>query len=218
MLNKKGFTLVELLALMVILGVIATITIPNTIKLLDENKRSTFLQDATKLISHAEYTLHASRNVKIPTGANEITVMNLKYLNTNELEMSPYGMEYNAKQSFVVIINKTGKIVNERYVPGGLEYYAVLVACHKEVDSSGTSQDFCDPKDKNHYSIVLKSKKELLQSNARKDIKVGDNIALSLIANDLNTPVASTHIRKMLNEKYKQEIYSDTVIINGYLK
>ena len=37
--NKKGFTLVELLAVMAIIAVIGMIAIPNVIRLMDNNKK-----------------------------------------------------------------------------------------------------------------------------------------------------------------------------------
>ena len=39
-MNKKGFTLVELLAVIVLLGVVALIAIPNIVKLFTDNKSS----------------------------------------------------------------------------------------------------------------------------------------------------------------------------------
>ena len=41
-MNKKGFTLVELLAVIVILGVIGTITAPIVINLIDDSRQSAF--------------------------------------------------------------------------------------------------------------------------------------------------------------------------------
>lgn len=211
MLNKKGFTLIELLALMAILGVIASITIPNTIKLLAENKKSAFIQDSKRLIDYAEYSLQSSRSIKVPTSANEITVINLDYMNTNEFEKSSYGLPYNKKQSFVVVINQVGKVQAGQYIPGGLEYFAVLIACNP--DEAG----FCIKDDKNHYSVVLKNKKELVKDDAKDFVKIGDATALGLIVEDDRTPIPSTFIGELLNNILDGKIYSSTVEINSYL-
>ena len=42
-MKNKGFTLIELLAIMVVLGVIMAFAIPNTIKMLEKNKRESFV-------------------------------------------------------------------------------------------------------------------------------------------------------------------------------
>ena len=46
-MNKKGFTLVELLAVIVILGVIATITSPILIGLIGDSRESAFKSSLT---------------------------------------------------------------------------------------------------------------------------------------------------------------------------
>ena len=56
--NKKGFTLVELLAVMAIIAVIGMIAIPNVISLMDNNKKDQMINDAQRLISlHKNYVL-----------------------------------------------------------------------------------------------------------------------------------------------------------------
>ena len=55
-MNQKGFTLMELLATIVILSIIMLIAVPNVINTLDKNKRSfTYVEDAKKMITLAEY-------------------------------------------------------------------------------------------------------------------------------------------------------------------
>ena len=52
--NKKGFTLVELLAVIVILGILVVFTIPLMLKYINYSKRKSYIQDTKKLISIAE--------------------------------------------------------------------------------------------------------------------------------------------------------------------
>ena len=56
MKNKKGFTLVELLAVIVILGVIMIIAIPSVLNTLESSRKSTFSLYAKKVVVAAEKT------------------------------------------------------------------------------------------------------------------------------------------------------------------
>ena len=64
-MNKKGFTLVELLAVIVILSILALIAIPNMVGLTDDVKKDGMLDDAKKLISLAKYQVNVNYEVRI---------------------------------------------------------------------------------------------------------------------------------------------------------
>ncbi len=49
-MNKKGFTLIELIAVMTILALIMLIAVPNTLNLMEKNKRDSFINDAKTAI------------------------------------------------------------------------------------------------------------------------------------------------------------------------
>ena len=50
MKNKKGFTLVELLAVIVILAVLVLLAVPSVIKMLDNTKKNAFIVEAENII------------------------------------------------------------------------------------------------------------------------------------------------------------------------
>ena len=54
-MNKKGFTLVELLAVVVIMAVIALIAVPNVVNMLERGKREQTITDAKEMIAKAKY-------------------------------------------------------------------------------------------------------------------------------------------------------------------
>ena len=62
--NSKGFTLVELLAVIVILGILVVFSIPLMLKYINYSKSKTYIMDANKLISIAEYKIN-SNSLKI---------------------------------------------------------------------------------------------------------------------------------------------------------
>ena len=133
--NKKGFTLVELLAVIVILGVIMTIAVPNIISTLDKNKKETFLKDAQNMISAAEYKIRSDTSIEYPD-AYSVTIIKLANLDSVDLEVSPYDTYYSKELSFVAItleqIPTTGEY--ERV------YYAHLVSC-SDMKCENTTDD-----------------------------------------------------------------------------
>ena len=54
MKKNKGFTMVELLAAITILGIIMMIAVPNVLSIIDKNKKRTYVEDAKKIQSLAE--------------------------------------------------------------------------------------------------------------------------------------------------------------------
>ena len=60
--NRRGFTLVELLAAIVILGILAVFSIPRIVGMLDRSKNKMYVDDTKKLISKVEYQMRSSSN------------------------------------------------------------------------------------------------------------------------------------------------------------
>ena len=91
--KKKGFTLVELLAALVILGLLTAIAAPNIIGILQSTKLNTYQRDAEKLVTIAEYKFRSDTSIVKPADDHCI-VMNMKYLGSGEFKNAPYGGSY----------------------------------------------------------------------------------------------------------------------------
>ena len=98
MKNKKGFTLVELLAVIAILAILVIIALPNVLNMYTKAKKETFLTE-TKGIAKDVFSKYMSENMK---GNNISTISN----NKNPLDLSGRELEYNFE------IDNQGKIKN----------------------------------------------------------------------------------------------------------
>lgn len=114
-MKEKGFTLVELLGVIVILSIIMLIAVPNITSVLEKNKRQNYLADAKKLISQVEYELR-SGDIEKPT-STEILKVSLSYIGTSDISKDPDGNKYDTTNSYVIVVRKDGY----------LEYYVNLV-------------------------------------------------------------------------------------------
>jgi prepilin-type N-terminal cleavage/methylation domain-containing protein len=121
--KNKGFTLVELLASLVILGLLTLVAAPNILGILQSTKINTYIDDAKKLATLGEYKFRGDTNITKPTGSNCI-VMTMKYLGTSEFKSAPNDGTYDETKSYVVV-QKSGN---------SYKYYVQLV----EVDEAKT--------------------------------------------------------------------------------
>ena len=114
-MNKQGFTLVELLGVIVILSIIMLIAIPNVTSVLEKNKRENYLADAKKLVTQVEYEIRSS-NIEKPS-STEILKISLSYIGTSDVSKDSDGNKYDTTNSYVAVVRKNGY----------LEYYVNLV-------------------------------------------------------------------------------------------
>ena len=125
--NRYGFTLIELLAVIIILGVIMTIAIPNIVSTLDKNKRDSFIKDAKRAITSAEYTIRSETKYEYPD-SNTAVIFPLRDLKNLDLDSSPFDTYYSLDDSFVAITKqKISGGTDSEYV-----YYVHLVSCVDE--------------------------------------------------------------------------------------
>ena len=103
-LNSKGYTLIELLAVFVILGVLMAVTIPNIVGITEANKLQTYAEDAKKFKNTVEYRFRGDSTIEKPQNNGECIIANLKYVAGSEYDNPPYGGQYMMDQSYVIMV------------------------------------------------------------------------------------------------------------------
>ena len=152
-MNNKGFTLIELLATISLLAVLMLIAVPNVIGVVNKNKNKTYIEDAKKLVSLAEYKVRSDSQYKPAKGISYCFSMN--FLGTGDFDTSaPNGGTYLYSNSYVRVYNNNGE----------LKYYVVIV----------------ENKDTNKYVGVTK---EIESNNLYKDDITGNIETTSSLSN-----------------------------------
>ena len=127
MKKNKGFTMVELLAAITILGIIMMIAVPNVLSIIDKNKKRTYVEDAKKIQSLAETYMRSDSRVERPDNGKSVIIM-LGSLDMTELKAGPEGGEYQGDTSFVAIYNNGGT-------------YEYSVALYEKFDAGGKATE-----------------------------------------------------------------------------
>lgn len=162
-MKNKGFTLVELLATVVVLGIIMVIAIPNVTGITQKNRAKTYYEDAKKLVTLAEYKMRGDSSVERPTG-DQCLVMNLYYLDNSEFENPPNGGTYDKTGSFVVI---------KRVTAGTNVSYSYHVRLLENVDGNYRGISFIESSDL-YKDVDLAKIKNVSSSGADDSIFIVD--------------------------------------------
>lgn len=106
-MNKKGFTLIELIAVVVIMAIIALIATPNIVNMMDRGKKEDYVADAKEIITKATYMYKkesVSKSSKFIEGVEEgyyTYIIKLKDVDGINDYTDPYGFVYNTTESYV---------------------------------------------------------------------------------------------------------------------
>ncbi len=96
-MNKAGFTLVELLAAMVILGILMGVAIPNIVGTIARQRNNVYVEDAKRLVVRARTTFASDTSINKVDGV----CFTLEYLDNGDFDEPPNGGAYLRKLSYV---------------------------------------------------------------------------------------------------------------------
>lgn len=102
MKNNKGFTLVETIAVIIILGVVLSIAVPSITNVVKSTNKNRMISDAETFISEVKEYVE-SDTIGNTQKDNKYKLVNIK----SKLSKSPYGGNYNMESSFVIINNNS---------------------------------------------------------------------------------------------------------------
>ena len=115
MKNNLGFTLTELLAAVVILGILMTMGVSTISNVLRNQKNNLYIEDARRLGTLAEKKMKSDDSITIPSKGACI-VMSLAYLDDGTFDSAPYENSYDKMRSFVLIKRFSGYYEYNYYV------------------------------------------------------------------------------------------------------
>ena len=104
-MNNKGFTMIELLASMVLLSILMIVAVPTVLRVMDDSRRTTIVNDSKKFVSNVEYKLKNNNNyIRRPKRKDDCILLTLGYLDLgSEFKEGPHGGTYSLDDSFVVV-------------------------------------------------------------------------------------------------------------------
>lgn len=152
-MNKKGFTLVELLGVIVILGIVLTIAIPAVSNYIDKSKREGFVTVLREYVAAVQKGI-ASEEYIPPIDNNEVLIVSLDLIPLDKgKKESSYQSEWIKSKSYVVVIN-TGtadEVQYEYFVAGQDEDNHAIPLMH--VDNVNRTEVIANAKNKMEVTI-----------------------------------------------------------------
>ena len=122
-MNHKGFTLVELLAMLVVIGILMAITIPNISGILKNNRESIGVEDVNKMVGNAKTKMETGQAKNPPL--NGCIVMSLKFIDNNsDFATGVNGGNYDRDESVIVVKKEQ---LNASTATNTYKYYIRLV-------------------------------------------------------------------------------------------
>lgn len=129
------------------------IAVPNVMSTIDKNKQNTYVEDAKRMITLAEYKVRGDTSIPLPTTNGSCIVVLMSALDLSEFSDPPEGGNYNLDNSYVVIA-RTGST------------YTYLASLEEDYDGG-------------KRGIKLATRDELNKENARRLVVKDSDLDLS---------------------------------------
>lgn len=110
MKNNKGFTLVETIAVIIILGVVLSIAVPSITNVVKSTNKNRMISDAETFISEVKEYVESDT---IGNTSSKLTLNDIK--GKTKLSESPYGRTYDIAKSYVDITNYSVCLTDGKY-------------------------------------------------------------------------------------------------------
>ena len=152
-MNRKGFTLVELLGVVVILSIVLTIAIPAASNYIDSSKREAFADVLSEYVDAVRKGI-ASEDYTAPIDSNQVLIVSLESIPLDKGKFSSsFDSEWVKSKSYVAVVN-TG-------TPNNIEYTYLVAGQDKDrhaiplmnIDDVNRSEVISDAKNKMEVTI-----------------------------------------------------------------
>lgn len=121
-MNKKGFTLVELLAVIAILAILVIIALPNVLSMFNDSKKNSFMTEVREVFSTAQKQFMADA---VTGAANGLTYSNNLTTAcdpaTGKLEMQGRAVD-GGSLSYSITLNSDGTVASMNVSDGTFSY------------------------------------------------------------------------------------------------
>ena len=206
-MNKKGFTLVELLAVIAILAILVIIALPNVMGMFRSAKKNSFITEIKEIYKTAESTWMSESMFN----TNEVTYSRCTSGCTNELDLSG-----RRELEYYIVLNKNGKVV---------KYYATDGTYQFSFNGSSGELNINDIKDVQEIANINPS--DVIDIGTISDNNSGGNsgggesgITRTIYTNDSNvftigSPVPNSASTYNDYNSFKSEFFLKHVVENG---
>ena len=145
-INKKGFTLVELLAVIVILAVLALVAMPNVTRLMNDSRKNAFITEVENFVTYAQTSYTNSQiSGAITNSADESLITGQTF---NNVSYDYYCVSYAKLVSGGFIQKSNGdnyKGIFEIYMPNGnyqINGLSINKLANKSYEEKTTQTDY----------------------------------------------------------------------------